>query len=90
MSKEVVELKVSAKSNPASVAGSIAKNLQERKAVELVSVGAGAVNQATKAVAIASGYVAPNGITLTTKIAWTNIEIDGVQKSAIRHILKED
>lgn len=89
MSKEIIELKVSAKSNPSSVAGSIAKNLQERKAVEIVSVGAGAVNQASKAIAIASGYVAPNGISLASKIAWVNIEINGEMKSAMKHILVE-
>ena len=89
MSKEIVELKVSAKSNPSSVAGSIAKNLQERKQVEIVSVGAGAVNQASKAIAIASGYVAPNGITVGCKIAWVNIEIHGEAKSAMKHILVE-
>lgn len=89
MSKERIELKVSSTSNPASVAGSIAKNLQEGKQVELVSIGAGAVNQASKAIATASGFVAPNGISLGTKIAWTTVEIDGQKKSAIKHILVE-
>lgn len=87
--REIIELKVGAGSNPASVAGSIAKNVQERKKVELVAIGAGAVNQMNKAVAIASGYVAPNGISLATRIAWTNIEIDGESKSAIKHIIIE-
>lgn len=87
--REIIELKVSAKSNPSSVAGSIAKNLQERKVVEIISVGAGAVNQASKAIAIASGYVAPNGISLATKIAWVSIEINGEAKSAMKHILVE-
>jgi stage V sporulation protein S len=89
MSKTVVELKVGAGSNPASVAGSIAKNIQERNKVELVAIGAGAINQMNKAVAIASGYVAPNGISIASKIAWTNIEIDGESKSAIKHIIIE-
>lgn len=89
MTKSVVELKVGAGSNPASVAGSIAKNIQERNRVELVAIGAGAINQMNKAVAIASGYVAPNGIALGVKIAWTNIEIGGESKSAIKHIVVE-
>jgi stage V sporulation protein S len=91
MSKPIVELKVSAKSNPASVAGSIAKNIQERNKVEIIAIGAGAINQMNKAVAIASGYVAPNGISLAVKIAWTNIHIAGDEdsKSAIKHIVVE-
>lgn len=88
MSK-LAELKVSADSNPSSVAGSIAKNIQERNRVELVAIGAGAINQMNKAVAIASGYVAPNGISLGVKIAWTNVEIGGEKKSAIKHIIIE-
>lgn len=89
MSKEVIELKVASDSNPSSVAGAIAKNIQERKRVELVAIGAGAVNQMNKAVAIASGYVAPNGIALATKIAWTNVEMNSETKSAIKHIIVE-
>lgn len=87
--KQIVELKVAADSNPSSVAGAIAKNIQERKSVELVAIGAGAVNQMNKAVAIASGYVAPNGIALGVKIAWTNVEMGGDTKSAIKLIVVE-
>lgn len=89
MGNEIVELKVGAGSNPASVAGSIAKNIQERKKVELIAIGAGAINQMNKAVAIASGYVAPNGISLGVKIAWTNVTIGEESKSAIKHIIVE-
>ena len=89
MSKEVIELKVAADSNPSSVAGAIAKNIQERKHVELVGIGAGAINQLNKAVAIASGYVAPNGYSIASKVAWTNVEMNGETKSAIKHIIIE-
>ena len=87
--KESIELKVAADSNPSSVAGAIAKNIQERKHVELVGIGAGAINQMNKAVAIASGYVAPNGISIAVKVAWTNVEMNGETKSAIKHIIVE-
>ena len=52
-------LKVSAKSNPTSVAGALAGVIRERGKAELQAVGAGALNQAVKSVAIARGYVAP-------------------------------
>lgn len=52
-----VTLKVSAKSNPNAVAGALAAGLRERDSVELQAVGAGAINQAIKAVAIARSYL---------------------------------
>ena len=55
-------LKVSSKSVPNSVAGAIAGVIREKGAVEVQAVGAGASNQAVKAVAIARGYLAPVGI----------------------------
>ena len=54
-------LKVSSKSNPSSVAGAIANVFKEKNTVEIQSVGAGAINQAIKAIAIARGFVAPSG-----------------------------
>lgn len=55
-------LRVSTKSNPNSVAGALAGVLREKGTAELQAVGAGALNQAVKAVAIARGFVAPSGI----------------------------
>jgi stage V sporulation protein SpoVS len=55
-------LKVSAKSNPNSVAGALAGVLRERGCAEMQAIGAGALNQAVKAVAIARGFVAPSGV----------------------------
>ena len=52
-------LKVSAKSNPNMVAGALAGSIRENGEAELQAIGAGAVNQAIKAAAIASGYLAP-------------------------------
>ena len=56
MNNEV--LRISSKSNPNSVAGAIAGVLSEKGKVEMQAVGAGAVNQAVKAIAIARGFVA--------------------------------
>jgi stage V sporulation protein S len=81
-------LKVSAQSNPKSVAGALAAVLRERGSAEVQAVGAGAVNQAIKAVAIARGFVAPNGIDLVTIPAFTEISIDGEERTAIRFIVE--
>ena len=86
MSKIV--LKVASSSNPSSVAGALVKNMQEGKDVELLSVGAGAVNQAVKAVAIARGFVAPSGVDLICIPAFTDIEIDGEERTAIKLIVE--
>jgi stage V sporulation protein S len=81
-------LKVSAQSNPKSVAGALAAVLRERGTAEVQAVGAGAVNQAIKAVAIARGFVAPNGIDLICIPAFAEITIDGEERTAIRFIVE--
>jgi len=70
-------LKVATKSNPKSVAGAIANVFREEGKVELQAIGAGAVNQAVKAIAIARGYVATGGVDLVCIPAFADIEIDG-------------
>jgi stage V sporulation protein S len=77
-------LKVSSKSNPNSVAGAIAGIVKERKAVEIQVVGAGALNQAVKAIAIARGFLAPAGLDLVCSPSFREIEIDGQIKTAIK------
>jgi len=77
-------LKVSAKSSPNSVAGALAGMLRERGSVEIQSIGAGALNQAIKAVAIARGFVAPSGIDLICIPAFIDIIIDGEERTAIK------
>lgn len=52
-------LKVSSKSNPSSVAGALANVFKEKTIVEVQAVGAGAINQAVKAIAIARGLATP-------------------------------
>jgi stage V sporulation protein S len=77
-------LKVSTKSNPNSVAGAMAGAVRQAGAVEVQVVGAGALNQAIKAVAIARGYVAPAGIDLVCVPTFADIVIDGERRTAIR------
>ena len=81
-------LKVSSKSNPNSVAGALANAFRERGLVEIQAIGAGALNQAIKSVAIARGFVAPSGMDLVCIPAFTDIEIDGEQKTAIKLIIE--
>lgn len=81
-------LKVSSKSNPNSVAGALAGVLRAYGSAEMQAVGAGALNQAVKAVAIARGFVAPHGIDLICIPAFTDIEIDGVQRTAMKLIVE--
>lgn len=82
------ELKVSSKSDPKAVAGALAAVLREEKKVELQAVGAGAVNQTIKAIAISRGYVAPNGMDLIMIPAFTEIEIDGEERTAIKFLVE--
>lgn len=81
-------LRVSTKSNPNSVAGALAGVLREKGTAELQAVGAGALNQAVNAVAIARGFVAPSGIDLVCVPAFADIEIDGEERTAIKLIIE--
>ncbi|WP_214847926.1 stage V sporulation protein S [Exiguobacterium sp. s193] len=81
-------LKVSAKSNPNAVAGAIAGVLREKGSVEIQAIGAGALNQSIKAVAIARGFVAPAGMDLICIPAFTDIMIDGEERTAIKLIIE--
>ncbi|MFA6939603.1 MAG: stage V sporulation protein S [Clostridiaceae bacterium] len=80
-------LKVSAKSSPNSVAGALAGVIRERGSAEIQAIGAGAINQAVKAIAIARGFVAPSGIDLVCVPAFTDINIDGEERTAIKLII---
>lgn len=81
-------LKVSAKSSPNAVAGALAGCIREKGAAELQAIGAGALNQAVKAVAIARGFVAPSGIDLVCIPAFTDLRIDGEERTAIKLIVQ--
>lgn len=81
-------LKVSAKSSPNSVAGALAGVLRENGGAELQAIGAGALNQAVKAIAIARGFVAPSGVDLVCIPAFTDVIIDGEERTAIKLIVQ--
>lgn len=81
-------LKVSSKSNPNKVAGAIANVFRINSEAEIQTVGAGSLNQAVKAIAIARGFIAPSGKNLVCIPAFTNITIDGEEKTAIKLILE--
>ncbi len=78
------QLKVSARSNPNAVAGAMAGVVRTQGAVEVQVVGAGALNQAIKAVAIARDYVAESDIDLVCVPTFADITIDGEDRTAIR------
>ena len=81
-------LKVSSKSNPSSVAGAIANVFKDKTTVEIQAVGAGAINQAIKAIAIARGFVAPSGKNLICTPAFSDISIEGEERTAIKLIVE--
>lgn len=77
-------LKVSSKSNPSKVAGAIANIFRDNHQVEIQTIGAGSLNQAIKAIAIARGYVAPSGDNLVVIPSFKDIEINDENKTAIK------
>jgi stage V sporulation protein S len=77
-------LQVASSSQPSSVAGAIAGILRERKLCEIQAIGAGAINQTVKAIAIARGYLAPAGMELMCVPSFADIEINGEERTAIR------
>lgn len=83
-------LKVSSKSNPNSVAGAIAEMMKRNRKVELQAIGAGAINQAVKAIAIARGYVASLGFNLVCIPAFADVKVEEEDRTGIKFIVKED
>jgi stage V sporulation protein S len=77
-------LKVSSKSNPNSVAGAMAGAIRASGSVDVQVVGAGALNQAIKGIAIARGFLASSEIDLVCVPSFADIEIDGQGRTAIR------
>ena len=82
------DLRVASSSDPKAVAGAVAAILRENKKVELQAIGAGAVNQTIKAIAISRGYVAPSGINLVMIPAFTEVEINGEERTAIKFLVE--
>lgn len=76
-------LKVSAKSNPNAVAGALAAVIRERETAEIQAVGAGAINQAVKAVAIARSYLKDSGVDVVCVPSFITVEIHDHERTGI-------
>lgn len=81
-------LRVSSKSNPNSVAGALAGVVRESGTAEIQAIGAGAINQAVKAIAIARGFLATSGIDLVCIPSFTDITIQDEDRTAIRLVVE--
>jgi len=77
-------VRVAANSRSTAVAGAIAGIIREKGAVDVQVIGAGAVNQAVKAIAIARGYLELDNITICCIPAFAEVMIDGKERTAIR------
>ena len=77
-------LKVSSKSNPSSVAGALANVFREKGSVEIQAIGAGALNQAIKAIAIARGFLVSSGIDIVVIPSFREVMINQSEKTAIK------
>lgn len=81
-------LKVSSKSNPNSVAGALAGVIRENGSAEIQAIGAGALNQSIKAIAIARGFLAPSGTDLVCIPSFADVEINGEERTAIKLLIE--
>ena len=81
-------LKVSSKSNPNSVAGALANVMREKGEVEVQAIGAGALNQAIKAIAIARGFLAPVGKDVCCIPSFSDADVEGEERTAIKLLVK--
>jgi stage V sporulation protein S len=85
----VAQLKVSAKSNPNAVAGAFAGVVREHGTAEVHVIGAGALNQAVKAVAIARTFLEEQGIELICVPSFVTLDVDGEERTAIRLVVED-
>jgi stage V sporulation protein S len=81
-------LKIAATSNPSAAAGALANTIREFGVAELQAIGPKAVNQAVKCIAIARGYMAPSGVDLFFVPSFTDVEINGEMKTALRFTVR--
>lgn len=88
MENNLKSLKVSGKSNPNSVAGAIAGILRDRTSIEIQTIGAAALNQAIKAVAIARGFLVPAGIDIVCVPSFSEVEVQGEDRTGIKLTVK--
>ena len=81
-------IKVKANSRTAAVAGAIAGVVREHKRAEVQAIGAGAVNQAVKALILAKGYLAEDGITVVAIPEFVDVDIEGKVRTAVKIIVE--
>lgn len=81
-------IKVSARSRTASVAGAIAGVIREHGKAEVQAIGAGAVNQAIKAIAIATGYLAEEDVHVVCTPSFVDVQIDAQERTAVRILVE--
>jgi stage V sporulation protein S len=81
-------IKVKANSRTAAVAGAIAGVIREHKHAEVQTIGAGAVNQAIKAMVLAKGYLAEEGIFICCIPEFVDVEIEDQVRTAIKIIVE--
>jgi stage V sporulation protein S len=81
-------IKVSSGSRTSAVAGAIAGVVRENNRAEAQAIGAGAVNQAVKAVAIARGYLHEDGLDVICIPEFTTVDIEGKERTAIRLVVE--
>ena len=81
-------IKVSASSRTAAVAGAVAGVIREMGRAEVQAIGAGAVNQAVKAIAIARGYLLEEGVDIICIPSFVEVDIDGHERTAIRMLVE--
>ncbi len=86
--KSLNVIKVSARSRTAAVAGAIAGVMRESSRAEVQAIGAGAVNQAVKAIVIAKGYLAEEDVHITCVPSFVDVDIDDQERTAVRFLIE--
>jgi stage V sporulation protein S len=81
-------IKVKATSRTAAVAGAIAGVIREKKHAEVQAIGAGAVNQAVKAMVLAKGYLAEENVNIVCAPEFVDVDIDGKVRTAIKLVVE--
>src|SRR5574340_746532 len=81
-------IKVSAKSRSTAVAGAIAGVIREHKHAEVQAIGAGAVNQAVKAIAIARGYLQQDGLDIVCIPNFVEVDVSGEERTAVKLVVE--
>ena len=81
-------IKVSANSRTSAVAGAIAGVMREHKRADVQAIGAGAVNQAVKALVLATGYLRNDGIEICCVPEFVDVEIEDKVRTAVKLVIE--